>query len=120
MQVLIAKANTLADDAKKKIPDNDRKLGVGIVARDCSLYLNSVVVDSGCQFNVPSAGKYEEINMGFARTVEGVTGSFGVIHLTINGQPITLMWSLPFDYNLFQNWFGIAVGHNTFDDMYYK
>jgi hypothetical protein len=30
------------------------------------------------------------------------------------------MWSIPFDYNLFENWFGMSEGHNTYDDMYYK
>jgi hypothetical protein len=86
MQAIIAKANTLADTACKSIVENvNRKLGVAIVARDCSLCLNSVVLHSGLEFNVPAAGKYEEIKMGFSKTVDGVTGCAGVIHLTIDG-----------------------------------
>lgn len=119
LAALLAIAQQLAAGMWGLIPQIDRRVACGI-ASDADFHLDGVVLYSGKEHKVPPNGNYKELGMGFSKTTGTATGTAGVIHLTVKGTPMTLMWSVPYDYNLYENWFGVNEGHRTFDDMYYN
>ena len=74
---------------------------------------------SGSSINMPRTSNRK---FGFAcvKTVgPTATGTCGVIHFSGKKKvPFTIMWSVPFDSNLYSAWAHAERGHLDFDSMY--
>lgn len=67
--------------------------------------------------------------IGASKTAGPVArGAVGVVSFDIEGTPhrLAIMYSVPFDYNLYSNWFKLGIisknietNHDLYDDMYY-
>ena len=84
---------------------------------------------SGKTEDIPLSVKKGEAGFASASKTEGTTtGSVGVLSYHIEGTDcrLAILWSVPYDYNLYENWFKISlVNKDTpidkalYDDMYY-
>lgn len=92
-----------------------RKIGIviknptGVTFENPATYFVSGVSDYVPPFTIPGG---QALVWGARKTAGPVaTGSVGVITYQLKDRDSTLavMWSVPFDYNLYSNWWGVKV-----------
>jgi len=111
----------LGTSAMAFIPGVDRAIGVS-VETDMPLEMVDAVLEGGKEFSIPPPGEIgdQRLELQFSKTSGTATGTAGVIHLNAGNTKYTIMWSVPYDYNIYENWFDVVEGHESFKTVYYK
>jgi len=102
------------------VPGVDRCMSFLLVAEP-KVELVNVVIEGGKEHNVPFPGPVSnQLKMQFSKTTGTATGTSGVIHLLVGAtkKEYTIMWSIPYDFNIYENWYDIVEGHENFKTVY--
>lgn len=130
----------MPETAEAVAADVDRKRSVTIeisnVTKNYCLINPRVYLDNGESYNPPQPTVRPQMTevCTFTKSSAKATGSVGVLTYDLLEksqndfiETVAIMFSVPWDYNLYKNWFGVGIypkgrncDNNLFKEMYYE